>query len=138
MASLKHNKSKYKKQKISDPSYLTSNHYKYLDTDVDQDNAITKKISVSVKKPTVNNACKKRVSNCKEKEVRNNIHKVLIVGDSHTRGCAAEVKLKLNSDNEVVGFVNPGSTMKAIKESTKDKIDQLTKEDVVVLWGGVK
>ena len=79
---------------------------------------------------------KKKNWNCKKKEVRNSMHKVLIVGHSHARGCAAEVKLKLNTDYEVVGFVNPGSTMKAIKDLTEDKIDQLTKEDIVVLWGG--
>jgi len=55
------------------------------------------------------------------------------VGDSNARECAADVKLQLNSDCEVVGFVNPGSMMKAIKALT---IDQLTKEDIVVLWGG--
>jgi predicted phosphodiesterase len=63
------------------------------------------------------------------------VHKVLIVGDSHARGCAAKVKLQLNSDYEVVVFVNPGSMMKT-KELAKEKIDQLTKEDIVVLWGG--
>ena len=144
MASLKHNKSKYKKQKISDPLYFTSNRYNHLDNDVDfEDNIMTKMISVSVKEPIVNsvgknrvNNCKRKNWNCKKKEVRSSMHKVLIVGDSHARGGAAEVKLKLNSDYEVVGFLNPGSTMKAIKELTKDKIDQLMKEDIVVLWGG--
>ena len=64
------------------------------------------------------------------------MHKVLILGDSHARGCASEVKQKLNGDYEVIGFTNPGSTMKEVKESAKVKIAQLTKEDTVVLWGG--
>ena len=69
MASLKHNKSKYKKQKISDPLYLTSNHYNHLDNDMDfEDNIMAKKISVSVKKPIVNSAGKNRV-NCKKKKL---------------------------------------------------------------------
>ena len=137
VATLKHNKSMYKKQKISDPLYLTSNRYNLLDNDVAfQDNIATKEFSVSVKKPNVNSVRKSRTNNCKKKKVINSLHKVLIVGDSHARECAAEVKLKLNSDCEVVGFVNPGSTMKAIKELTKEKIDQLTKEDIVVLCGG--
>jgi hypothetical protein len=46
------------------------------------------------------------------------------------------VKQKLNSEYEVVGFTNPGSTMKDIKESAKSKMAQLTKKDIVVLWGG--
>jgi hypothetical protein len=144
VATLKHNKGKYKKQKFSDPLYLTSNHYKILDNNVDfEDNITTKEFSVSVTKPIVNsvrksrtNNCKKKNCNCKEKKVTNRVHKVLIVGECHARRCAAEVKLKLNSDYEVVGFVNPGSVMKEIIELTKEKIDQLMKEDIVVLWGG--
>jgi len=47
-------------------------------------------------------------------------------------------KAKLNSDYDAVGFVNPGCKMKVIKDIAKGKIDQLTKEDIVVLWGGIK
>jgi hypothetical protein len=36
----------------------------------------------------------------------------------------------------VLGFVNPGSGMKYIKDTSKVKLQQLSKEDVVVLWGG--
>ena len=137
VATLKHNKSKYKKQTIPDPLYLTSNRYDLLNNDVDsEDKAPAKAVSVSVKKPTVNRVRKLKTNNCKKKKVINSVHKVLIVGDSHARGCAAEVKLRLNGEYEVVGFANPGSTMKAIKESAKGNIDQLTKKDVVVLWGG--
>jgi hypothetical protein len=63
---------------------------------------------------------------------------VLILGDSHTRECALEVKQQLNNEYEVFGFINPGSGMKHIKESAKMKIAQLTREDMVVLWGGSK
>jgi hypothetical protein len=38
----------------------------------------------------------------------------------------------------VFGFVNPGSEMKCIKDTAKVTIQQLTKKDVVVLWGGSK
>jgi hypothetical protein len=50
VATLKHNKSKYKKQKISDPLYLTSNRYNLLDNDVNfEDNLKTKESRVNVK-----------------------------------------------------------------------------------------
>ena len=65
------------------------------------------------------------------------MHKLLILGDSHARGCASEVKQQLDNDYEVSGFINPGSGMEDIKGSTKMKVTQLTREDVVVLWGGV-
>ena len=63
---------------------------------------------------------------------------VVIVGDSHARGCASEVKQKLNSEYEVVEFTNPGSSMKDIKESVKLKMAQLTKKDIIVLWRGIE
>jgi len=64
------------------------------------------------------------------------VHEVLILGCSNGRGCAGEVKQRVNSDYEVIGFTNPGSTMKEVKESAKVKIAQLSKEDIVVLWVG--
>ena len=75
VATLKHNKSKFKKQKISDPLYLTSNRYNLLDNDVAfQDNIATKEFSVSVKKPNVNSVRKSRTNNCKKKNCKFNIH----------------------------------------------------------------
>jgi hypothetical protein len=62
--------------------------------------------------------------------------KAIVVGDSHVRGCATEVNQLLKNDCEVLGFVNPGSGMKYIKGTAKVKLQQLSKEDVVVLWGG--
>jgi hypothetical protein len=58
------------------------------------------------------------------------------VGDSHARGCATKVNHLLKNDFEVLGIVNPGSGMKYIKDTSKVKLQQLSKEDVVVLWGG--
>ena len=68
--------------------------------------------------------------------VGKNQHKVSILGDSHARGCASEVSHLLNNDFEVLGFVNPGAGMKYIKYNSRVKVQQLTKKDVVVLWGG--
>jgi len=74
--------------------------------------------------------------NHKKRSVKNKVHKVLILGDSHTRGCASEVRNQLNNEYEISGFINPGSVMKNIKESAKMKMVQLTNDDTVVLWGG--
>jgi len=63
-------------------------------------------------------------------------HTVIILGDSHARGCASEVSHLLNNDFEVLGFFNPGARMKHIKDTSRVKVHQLTKKDVVVLWGG--
>jgi hypothetical protein len=65
-------------------------------------------------------------------------HKVIIFEDSHARGCAAEVSHLLNDDFEVLGFVNPGSGMKYIKDMSRMKVQQLSKEDVVALLAGLQ
>ena len=96
----------------------------------------TEAVGLSLCKSTTNHRSKLKKKNFRKKKVENRMHKVLIIGDSHARGCASEVKQKLNGDYEVIGFTNPGSTMKEVKESAKVKIAQLTKEDTVVLWGG--
>ena len=62
-------------------------------------------------------------------------HKVLIVGDSHARGCAARVKHLLNNNYEVFGSINPGSGMKGTEDTANVKLQQLTKKDEVVLQG---
>jgi len=69
-------------------------------------------------------------------QITNRHHKVVILGDSHTRGCAAGVKHLLSSDYEVCGSISPGAGMETIKDTARLEIQQLTKKDVVVLWGG--
>jgi hypothetical protein len=51
---------------------------------------------------------KLKSNNFKKKKVINSVHKILIIGDSHARGCAAEVKRRLNRKYEVIDFANPG------------------------------
>jgi hypothetical protein len=65
-------------------------------------------------------------------------HRIVIIGDSHARGCAAELKSNLDVDFETQGFINPGTGLKTIITSAKRDIQQLTKQDVVVMWGGSK
>ena len=50
-------------------------------------------------------------------------HKVIIVGDSHARRGAAEVKHLLNNKFEVQGMVKSGSGMELIKETTRAEIN---------------
>jgi len=61
---------------------------------------------------------------------------VVIIGDSHARGCAAEVKHLLNDKFEVLGLGNPGSGMEFIKNTVRTELHHLTKNDAVVVWGG--
>ena len=65
-------------------------------------------------------------------------HKVIVIGGSHARGCAAEIKANLEEYFEVQGFVSPGTGVNTIITSAIRDIQQLSKRDVVVVWGGSK
>jgi hypothetical protein len=74
----------------------------------------------------------KEYSTCSKHASRKQ-HKVVILGDSHARGCAAGIKHLLGRDSKVFRTINPGAGMKTIKDTANMKV-QLTKKDVVVLW----
>jgi hypothetical protein len=63
-------------------------------------------------------------------------HKIHITGDSHARGCAAEVTPNLDEIFEVTGLVMPGSRLKSITNAVKKEIANLTRDDGIVVWGG--
>jgi hypothetical protein len=71
----------------------------------------------------------------KQKEKK---HRIIVIGDSHTRWCAAEIKSNLGEDFEVQGFINPGTGLNTIIAPAKRDIQLLSKQDVVVVWGGSK
>jgi hypothetical protein len=86
-----------------------------------------------LRRPVTSRVKRVRRKNYKRRSVENKVHKVLILGDSHTRGCASEVRNQLNNEYEVSGFINPRSEMN-IKEPAKMNLAQLNDDDVV-LWG---
>jgi hypothetical protein len=63
-------------------------------------------------------------------------HKVVVVGDSHARGCAAKLTENLGEAFEVTGFVKPGTSLEVITTMESEGISKLTKKDAVVIWGG--
>ena len=137
VAALKYSKSKYVKQKLSDPIQLTPNRFNLLGNDIkdDDENEDTLTKAGNLSELATHRVIKFKKDHKKQKVV-NRTHKVVIMGDSHVRGCVSEVKQKLNSEYEIAGFTNPGSSMKDINESVKLKMAQLTKKDIIVLWGG--
>jgi hypothetical protein len=64
--------------------------------------------------------------------------KILIIGDSHAQGIASEIKLNLNDDFEIQGIVKPGSGPAAITNTVYRETNTLTKQDAVVVWGGIR
>jgi hypothetical protein len=60
--------------------------------------------------------------------------KVIIIGDSHARGCAAEITHNLGRTFEVTGYVKR-TGLEEITNIVSKEIDNLTKKDMVVIWG---
>jgi hypothetical protein len=67
---------------------------------------------------------------------RKKIHKVMVIGDSHARGCAAELRVNLRKDHAIQGLVYPGAGINMISTSVGADIKQLSKQDVIIVWGG--
>jgi hypothetical protein len=63
-------------------------------------------------------------------------HKVVIIGDSHSRGLAKEVQNHVNKNFEVSGLVKPGTGAEIILNLATSDIVNLSKSDVVVFCGG--
>jgi hypothetical protein len=62
--------------------------------------------------------------------------KVIIIGDSHARGYAAEISSTLGKDFEVTGTVIPGARLENITKLADSEISSLGKRDSVIVIGG--
>jgi len=63
-------------------------------------------------------------------------NKIIILGDSHARGCAQEVQHNLGHDFEVQRIVKPGANTEIIVNTSPKITRTFTNKDVVVVWGG--
>jgi hypothetical protein len=54
-------------------------------------------------------------------------HRIVILGDSHTRGCASKEKDYLDKNFEVIDFVKPGPDNGTLTSSVKGTSEKLTK-----------
>jgi len=61
---------------------------------------------------------------------------IVIVGDSHVRKSAAELKYCLDPTFAISSFVKPGAGMKDIIDSVREDIKKFKHNDVTVIWGG--
>jgi hypothetical protein len=62
--------------------------------------------------------------------------KIVIIGDSHARGIAAEISSCLGKDFEVNGTVMPGARLENITNLSDKEMSTLRNKDAVVIWGG--
>ena len=62
--------------------------------------------------------------------------RILLIGDSHMRGCASELRKHLGPEYEVAGTVMPGSRLQNVTKLASNEIEGLSHNDAVVIWGG--
>jgi hypothetical protein len=112
-----------KEHRQEDARPETSNCYNPLYNDSKYDDA-----PESTVRPSERNLTHGRMDKRKQRRevIGKKQHKVIIVGDSHARRGAAEIRHLLNNNFEVQGIVKSGSGMELIKESTRAEINKLT------------
>jgi len=76
------------------------------------------------------------MTNIRKRNLKNKVHKVILIGDSHARGCAEKISNYLVNSYEVTGYVNPSTGLEVITNSATKEIDHTTPKDVVVVCGG--
>jgi ribosomal protein L37AE/L43A len=75
---------------------------------------------------------KKRAKNVESQ--RNYKHKVRIIGDSHVRKCAAELRQTLDCRYEVMGLTKPGAPTSDIIKTVEEEIAIFSNKDFVMDW----
>jgi hypothetical protein len=65
----------------------------------------------------------------RNKHLRSLRHKIVLIGDSHIRGYARNVKTLLSNNFELYSVVKPGSSSSDLKETAKEEISKLTYDD---------
>ena len=62
--------------------------------------------------------------------------KIIVISDSHARGCAREISNYLGKEVDVSGTVMPGAGLAHIVNLAQEDISNLSPYDAVVIWGG--
>jgi hypothetical protein len=63
-------------------------------------------------------------------------HKIVLIGDSHARGCASKLREKPKEEYEVIGYVVPGVGATVLTKTAQQEISGLTEEDTLIYCGG--
>jgi hypothetical protein len=61
---------------------------------------------------------------------------IIIIGDSHVKGCVDEIIHNLERTFDVTGYLKPWTGLENITNIARKEIDELTKKDMIVFWGG--
>jgi hypothetical protein len=62
--------------------------------------------------------------------------KIILIGDSHIKGYASQLASHFDKKFVVMGIVMPGVRLQNIVKLWEQEVSSLTKDDIVILWGG--
>ena len=79
---------------------------------------------------------KKREGNRKPAYKLKQQKKVMVIGDSHSRGLASELQSYLGHKYSISGTIIPGASLNNITQLAKKELTNLTRSDTVIVWGG--
>jgi hypothetical protein len=87
------------------------------------------------KKVTLQQTCGK--ARRKKDNLQNPRNEILILGDSHVTGMAAKLQHNLDDEYSIQGLVTRGADLAAILASGVNDIEDFSKKDLVIVWGGI-
>ena len=64
-------------------------------------------------------------------------HKILVMGDSHLRGCTAKMIASLDPRFSVCGIAKPGSNTGSLIQTAKGEVENLTMNDFLIICSGM-
>jgi hypothetical protein len=72
----------------------------------------------------------------KKKDTHSKKHKIILIGDSHIKGYASNLKSLLSNNYDFFIIFKPGSTTNELMESAKKEINQLPLDDAIIICSG--
>ena len=133
------NRRSYSRVTSSNPKHsplITSNQFALL-VNLKDDNVNPSCAPLNKRSQPIRNCyMKRRPAQLSVKQTQSVKHKVVIIGDSHTRNSAAELQHTMGPDFAVTSFVKPGAGMEQIVKAMREDINKLNGNDVVVIGGG--
>lgn len=64
--------------------------------------------------------------------------KIILIGDSHVRGCSEKLVNHLGSSYNITGISNPNADLKPITSTINMRLENLMKKALVIVCGGTK
>ena len=117
------------------PVISTSNHFDTLHN-LKIDRQITDNESILPSRTQGNNVkprLRKRITKGSQVKTQN---KIIMIGDSHTRGLTSELKNQLGCEYSISSTFMPGAGLQNITNLAKNEVTTLTKSDMVIVCGG--